>query len=86
MKVEFDWKKFKDVKPEIKAKIIFKTGNDKMKEFVVIGEYMGFKEDGHNFEGGKLMLKSLAKQNKKTLKFPEGVDNLEWDYYNENWL
>jgi hypothetical protein len=89
MKIEFDWKKFKESKPDEKAKIIFKLIKNG-KPQIYIGEYMGILNSPQTlfvFTGGKIMTNSLAKKNNQVFNLTIAeCEDVEWDLYNENWI
>ncbi len=83
MKVEFNWKRFGNEKPEGLVEIIFNYKND-----LYFGNYSGSNlNDMQYFLGGKLRLKSLSKKNNQSLCIPlVEANEILWDVYDSNWV
>lgn len=92
MKIEFDWKKFEELKPVEDTKIIFKVVKNG-KPYLYIGTFVGIfdtvgvSDSSYVFNGGKIMTNSLSKKNTQKLSFTfKECNEIEWDSYNENWV
>ena len=83
MKIEFNWKKFSETRPEVEAAIIFKYKGD-----LYFGSYTGFSSNGFQyFLGGKLRLKSLSKKNNQSFCIPvDEANEITWDVYESEWV
>jgi len=98
MKIQFDWRKFEDEKPEIGKMIIIIKGMEHVSDKNLwIGDFSGIRTgvrgDTFNFLGKEFSPKSLRLQKilSYTIYSPEQYINgynpydFYWDYYNINW-